>query len=184
MLDLGNLYTAALPAWMAAGFEQGLDENSFTPGEEVLTLGYGSGDAAEVIPFFMADGWREATQKIGFGDAMQFAIDLTEEQYIALHDALGLLRVLDLLADGDPSAHLDQPTQIFIQCFHRDPGQGDSGSSTVVPGGQGQPEEARPFLGVTKKELIEIADPKEHQGLPMAGFHLPPLLHEGCVFLG
>ena len=34
----------------------------------------------------MSDGWREATQKIGFGDAMQFAIDLTEEQYIALHD--------------------------------------------------------------------------------------------------
>ena len=84
--DLGNLYTAALPAWMAAGFEQGLDENSFTPGEEVLTLGYGSGDAAEVIPFFMADGWREATQKIRFGDAMEFAIDLTKEQYIALHD--------------------------------------------------------------------------------------------------
>ena len=26
MLDLGNLYTAALPAWMAAGFEQALDE--------------------------------------------------------------------------------------------------------------------------------------------------------------
>ncbi|MEJ2127365.1 MAG: hypothetical protein P8X81_00805 [Woeseiaceae bacterium] len=86
MLDLGNLYTAALPAWMAAGFEQGLDENSFTPGEEVLTLGYGSGDAAEVIPFFMADGWREATAKIGFADAMQFALDLDEAQYIALHD--------------------------------------------------------------------------------------------------
>ena len=28
MLDLGNLYTAALPAWMAAGFEQALDEDS------------------------------------------------------------------------------------------------------------------------------------------------------------
>ena len=51
-----------------------------------MTLGYGSGDAAEVIPFFMADGWREATQKIGFSDAMQFSIDLTDEQYIALHD--------------------------------------------------------------------------------------------------
>ena len=33
-----------------------------------------------------ADGWREATQKIRFGDAMEFAIDLTKEQYIALHD--------------------------------------------------------------------------------------------------
>jgi len=86
MLDLGNLYTAALPAWMAAGFEQGLDEDSLTSGEEVLTLGYGSGDAAEVIPFFMADGWRDATAAIGFGDVMQLAVDLDFEQYAALHD--------------------------------------------------------------------------------------------------
>ena len=86
MLDLGNLYTAALPAWLAAGFEQALDEDSLEAGEEVLTLGYGSGDAAEVIPFFMADGWREATAAIGFGDAMDFTIDLNAEQYAALHD--------------------------------------------------------------------------------------------------
>ena len=86
MLDLGNLYTAALPAWMAAGFEQALDEDSLSPGEEVLTLGYGSGDAAEVIPFFMADGWREAAAKINFAEAMQFAIDLNRQQYEALHD--------------------------------------------------------------------------------------------------
>jgi hydroxymethylglutaryl-CoA synthase len=85
MLDLGNLYTAALPAWMAAGFEQALDEHRLEVGEEVLTLGYGSGDAAEVIPFFMADGWREATKAIGFGDAMQHAVDLNFEQYEALH---------------------------------------------------------------------------------------------------
>ena len=66
MLDLGNLYTAALPAWIAAGFEQALDEDSLEVGEEVLTLGYGSGDAAEVIPFFIADGWREATREDRF----------------------------------------------------------------------------------------------------------------------
>ena len=86
MLDLGNLYTAALPAWMAAGFEQALDENRLSAGEEVLTLGYGSGDAAEVIPFFIADGWREATAAIGFGDVMKHAVDLDFEQYEALHE--------------------------------------------------------------------------------------------------
>ena len=86
MLDLGNLYTAALPAWMAAGFEQALEEKSLNVGEEVLTLGYGSGDAAEVIPFFMAEGWEEAVAKIGFADAMKFAVDLTQAQYEALHD--------------------------------------------------------------------------------------------------
>ncbi len=85
MRDLGNLYTAALPAWMAAGFEQALEEDRLTVGEEVLTLGYGSGDAAEVIPFFMADGWREATTAIRFGDALEHAVDITFEQYQALH---------------------------------------------------------------------------------------------------
>jgi hydroxymethylglutaryl-CoA synthase len=78
MLDLGNLYTAALPAWLAAGFEQALDEGSLKSGEEVLTLGYGSGDAAEVIPFFMADNWRDATARIAFADAMALTVDLTE----------------------------------------------------------------------------------------------------------
>ena len=86
MRDLGNLYTAALPAWMAAGFEQALEENSLEAGEEVLTLGYGSGDAAEVIPFFMAEGWREATKKIAFAEALEPVIDIDFDQYKALHD--------------------------------------------------------------------------------------------------
>jgi hydroxymethylglutaryl-CoA synthase len=86
MRDLGNLYTAALPAWMAAGFEQALEDDSLEIGEEVLTLGYGSGDAAEVIPFFMAEGWKEATKKIRFSEALEPAIDVDFEQYKALHD--------------------------------------------------------------------------------------------------
>jgi hydroxymethylglutaryl-CoA synthase len=86
MLDLGNVYTAALPAWMAAGFEQALQEDSLQAGEEVLTLGYGSGDAAEVIPFFMADDWREAAAAIRFSEAMNLSVDLDQAQYEALHD--------------------------------------------------------------------------------------------------
>ncbi len=86
MLDLGNLYTAALPAWLAAGFEQALDEQRFAAGEEILTLGYGSGDAAEVIPFYVADDWQRATAAIGFGEDMRFAVDLDRAQYEALHD--------------------------------------------------------------------------------------------------
>jgi hydroxymethylglutaryl-CoA synthase len=86
MLDLGNLYTAALPAWMAAGFEQAADEQRDLAGEEILTFGYGSGDAAEVIPLFVADDWRNATARIHFADAMEFTVDLNEQQYADLHD--------------------------------------------------------------------------------------------------
>lgn len=86
MLDLGNLYTAALPAWIAAGYEQAAEEDRLSAGEEILTLGYGSGDAAEVIPFIVAENWREATAAIGFAEAMEFSLDLNERQYQALHD--------------------------------------------------------------------------------------------------
>ena len=84
--DLGNLYTAAMPAWLAAGLEAALEENIDLTGEELLTLGYGSGDAAEVIPFFVEPGWREATAKIRFGEALATAVDLSESQYTAMHD--------------------------------------------------------------------------------------------------
>jgi len=86
MLDLGNVYTAALPAWMAAGFEQALDENHDIAGQEILTLGYGSGDAAEVIPIIVAENWKSSTSLIGLGEAMELAVDLDFEQYKALHD--------------------------------------------------------------------------------------------------
>lgn len=86
MLDLGNLYTAALPAWMAAGFEQAADEGRELAGEEILTLGYGSGDAAEVIPITVSDEWRSATESIRFAEAMNLSIDLSQHQYECLHD--------------------------------------------------------------------------------------------------
>jgi hydroxymethylglutaryl-CoA synthase len=93
MLDLGNLYTAALPAWLATGFEQALDENQDLSGKELLTLGYGSGDAAEVIPLFASANWKDAAAKIGFSKSMEFAVDLNMRQYEALHDGR---RVADL----------------------------------------------------------------------------------------
>ena len=88
--DLGNLYTAALPAWFAAGFEHALEDDVELTGEELLTLGYGSGDAAEVIPFVVAENWREATARIRFRDALKSAVDLTEAQYAAMHDGRGV----------------------------------------------------------------------------------------------
>ncbi|MCH9694000.1 MAG: hydroxymethylglutaryl-CoA synthase [Gammaproteobacteria bacterium] len=100
MLDLGNLYTAALPAWMAAGFEQALEEGSLQAGEEILTLGYGSGDAAEVIPFFMVDGWQDAAAKINFAGAMNLSLDLTQQQYESLHDGRSVVG-LDYVARNE-----------------------------------------------------------------------------------
>lgn len=86
MMDIGNLYTAALPAWIAAGFTEAADSDADISGEQFLLFGYGSGDAAEAIPMRACAGWREAAAHIGFVAAEQDAIDLRQEQYEQLHD--------------------------------------------------------------------------------------------------
>ena len=84
--DLGNLYSAALPAWIAAGLERAAAEGKELLGSPLVAVGYGSGDAAEALPITVAPGWREAAARIGFARALEGAIDLSREQYEALHD--------------------------------------------------------------------------------------------------
>jgi hydroxymethylglutaryl-CoA synthase len=94
MKDIGNVYCAALPAWMAAGLEDACERGSDLAGRQVLAVGYGSGDAAEAIPMTVTQNWREAAAKIRFEEALEPYQDLTQAQYETLHDtgtAKGLL---------------------------------------------------------------------------------------------
>jgi hydroxymethylglutaryl-CoA synthase len=84
--DLGNLYSAALPAWIAAGLEQAARESVALDGAPLVAVGYGSGDAAEALPISVSPGWQEAASRIRFTESLGGAIDLTREQYEALHD--------------------------------------------------------------------------------------------------
>ncbi len=85
--DVGNLYSAALPAWIAAGLEQAASDPSCElEGSPMVAVGYGSGDAAESLPLYAVRGWREAARRIGFSQALAGALDLSQSQYEALHD--------------------------------------------------------------------------------------------------
>jgi hydroxymethylglutaryl-CoA synthase len=84
--DLGNLYSAALPAWLAAGLEEAVTQRVPLAAEPMVAVGYGSGDAAEAIPISAVSGWEAAAAKIGFREALSHPIDLTQAQYEALHD--------------------------------------------------------------------------------------------------
>jgi len=86
MKDLGNVYCAALPAWIAAGLEEAAAEGRELTGGKILAVGYGSGDAAEAIPMKLADNWQEAAGKIGFMAALEPHQNLTQAQYESLHD--------------------------------------------------------------------------------------------------
>ena len=83
--ELGNLYTASLPAWIAAGFEEAADQGVALDDQELLMIGYGSGDAAEAIPLRVVPGWEKAARRIGIGKALAGAVDLDQAQYEALH---------------------------------------------------------------------------------------------------
>jgi len=84
--DLGNLYSAALPAWMAAGFDSAQRDGVDLNGASLVMVGYGSGDAAEAIPMVAVPGWEQAASRIRFERALSGAVDLEQRQYEALHD--------------------------------------------------------------------------------------------------
>jgi hydroxymethylglutaryl-CoA synthase len=84
--DLGNLYSAALPSWLAAGFEAAAREKLDLVGRPMVAVGYGSGDAAEAWPIRAVKGWEAAASRIHLARAIDNPIDLTREQYEALHD--------------------------------------------------------------------------------------------------
>jgi len=82
----GNLYTAALPAWLAAGFEDALERGVELHGAPLYAIGYGSGDAAEAWPLRAVVGWRDAAAKMGVAEALRGSRVIDREQYEALHD--------------------------------------------------------------------------------------------------
>jgi len=87
MKEIGNVYCAALPAWMAAGMEEAMRRKIALANGKILAVGYGSGDAAEAIPMRVVEGWESAAMKIGFEDALNSAQNLTRQQYESLHDS-------------------------------------------------------------------------------------------------
>ena len=83
--EFGNLYTASLPAWLAAALEEAAGHDAERAGERWLLIGYGSGDAAEAIVATVQPGWRAAAQRIDLAGALAGAVALSAEQYAALH---------------------------------------------------------------------------------------------------
>ncbi|GAB4181825.1 MAG: hypothetical protein Tsb002_02280 [Wenzhouxiangellaceae bacterium] len=85
-MNLGNLYAASLPSWLAAGLETMATMPGLNDDDVFWAIGYGSGDAAEAVPLRLSAGWRQPALKIGFNQALTMAHDLSREQYEALHD--------------------------------------------------------------------------------------------------
>ncbi|CCW65920.1 unnamed protein product [Phytomonas sp. Hart1] len=85
MGNFGNLYTASLPCWIASGFEEAYKGKFEIAGKPMVMVGYGSGDASMAIPIVPVDGWEKAAAKINVEEALSNNINITKEQYEALH---------------------------------------------------------------------------------------------------
>ena len=88
--DLGNLYSAALPAWIAAGFEEAGRRQLALADAPLVAVGYGSGDAAEALPLYVQPGFETAAARIGFSRSLEGSVTLSREQYEALHDGTAM----------------------------------------------------------------------------------------------
>lgn len=87
MRDVGNLYSAALPAWLAAGLEEAAQSHRELAGSDLLAIGYGSGDAAEAMPMQVRPQWREAALRIRLQESFDGAHDLGQDDYECLHES-------------------------------------------------------------------------------------------------
>lgn len=85
MANFGNLYTASLPCWLAAGFEEAYDKKLNITDRPMVMVGYGSGDASEAIPIVPVSGWEKQAAKIGVAKALDGAVNITKDQYEGLH---------------------------------------------------------------------------------------------------
>eukprot|EP00997_Jenningsia_sp_PLL12_P008116 NODE_483_length_1698_cov_409.343845_g95_i1.p1 GENE.NODE_483_length_1698_cov_409.343845_g95_i1~~NODE_483_length_1698_cov_409.343845_g95_i1.p1 ORF type:complete len:508 (+),score=83.65 NODE_483_length_1698_cov_409.343845_g95_i1:218-1525(+) len=84
--QMGNMYSAALPGWIAAAFYEAAELSLPINDKPMVAIGYGSGDAAEAIPIVPVSGWHVPASRIQMNTALSNALDLTREQYEALHD--------------------------------------------------------------------------------------------------
>ena len=99
---------------------------------------------------------------------------------VALDDALGLLRVLDLIADGDAEAALDEPRDVAVGGVERDAAHRHRVAGGVLRSrGQRQLEGARGRQRVLVEHLEEVAHPEEQDGVAVARLGVEVLPHRG-----
>jgi hydroxymethylglutaryl-CoA synthase len=104
----GNMYSASLLAWMAAGLEDAANQGIDLGDTNALLFGYGSGDAAECIPARIPAGFEAYASRIRLADSMAGALDLTKDQYESLHDDQAIPELGSLPGDRFRISHIGE----------------------------------------------------------------------------
>ncbi len=82
--EMGNIYSGSIFAWLAAGIEDSIKNGKDLNGKDGLLIGYGSGDAAEVIPISFTQDCCDKESNIKYSSAFSEPVNLNHKQYIKL----------------------------------------------------------------------------------------------------
>ena len=82
--EMGNIYSGSIFAWLAAGIEDSMKNGKDLNGKDGLLIGYGSGDAAEVIPISFTQDCCDKESNIKYSSAFSEPVNLNHKQYIKL----------------------------------------------------------------------------------------------------
>ena len=82
--EMGNIYSGSIFAWLAAGIEDSMKNGKTLNGKDGLLIGYGSGDAAEVIPISFTQDCCDKESNIKYSSAFSEPVNLNHKQYIKL----------------------------------------------------------------------------------------------------
>ena len=96
----------------------------------------------------------------------------------ALHQFLGELRILELLAYGHPLSGTHKLRQIAVESVMRKSGQFNILGRTIGSAREGYAQYFRCFDSIVGEGFIEIADTEKQNCVGMFGFHLDVLLHQ------
>ena len=96
----------------------------------------------------------------------------------ALDDSLCKLRVLELVAYGNPVARADQPRQVGVERMVRKASQFDFRGTSIPPFRQDNVEDARSTDGVFTECLVEVPDAEQQDGIGVVFLHPCILLHQ------
>ena len=103
-----------------------------------------------------------ATRKVRIldhGSWRQYTDDL------ASHQAMSGGGILDLVAECDPQACLEQPTDIALECVVGDAGHRDAMALPQLAGRQRDAQQRRGPLGILPECFVEVAETEEHDGI-------------------
>ena len=101
--------------------------------------------------------------------------------HLALDRAFAGGHITDLLANGHRFAQLDQLGQIAVKRMKRHPGHRHRHPGGLPTLRQRDAQQARGFLGIAKKHLVEIPHAVEHQRVGVVRLEGEVLDHHGRV---